>query len=424
MTQAALPRHYRRNFWSLAADYCFFGVASTLINPNTVLPSFLTALGAAPVIIGLVSSLHTAAGLIPQLLAARYLGDKPYKKPYILLPAGASRTLLLLLVVLLWATGARPAWLAIAAIALATAGFWAGNALAAVAWLDLISKVIPGRRRGRLFGGSQAVSGLLGLAAGAFVEWMLGERGPGFPHSYTWLYLLGVIMLALSWLSSALAVEEDPTPPTAVPSWRAYLPQLWAVVRRDPAFRRYLIARLFYALSALAMPFYMTFALRRLGLPAGVAGRYTSFGVAGGIAASLVYGWAGERWGSRWVIQAGAALGAAVPLAALILPQLVSDPIWAAWAFGLVFFCLQATISSTMPGWMTYLLQLAPEGQRPLYIGLTNTLNGASTLFSLAGGLLLEWTGGRYGLLFGLTAAGMLVALWLTIRLPAADSAG
>ena len=102
MDQSALPRHYWRNFWALALDFCFFGVGMAFLSTSTVIPGFLTALGASSTVIGLMSSLQSAGWLLPQLFAARMLADKSRKKPYIMWPAGIGRTLWLVMAVLIW----------------------------------------------------------------------------------------------------------------------------------------------------------------------------------------------------------------------------------------------------------------------------------------------------------------------------------
>jgi MFS family permease len=410
MTESALPRHYRRNFWALVFDFGFFGVGMAFISQSTVLPSFLSVLGASSAFIGLVSSLQSASWLLPQLFAARYLADKPRKKPYILWPAAVGRTLLLLIAFLIWSTGAQPTWLIMLITALVVIGFWVGDGLASVPWFDLLSKVIPPRRRGRLTGTGQAFSGTLGFLAGAIVEWLLSDRGPSFPDNYALLFLLGFVMMVLSFLSLSMAVEEKSVPAHRVPSWREFIPQLWDVLKRDRVFRRYVIARQISGLSGLSIPFYMTYALEKLNLPTQVAGRYTSIGVVGSILAAIVFGWANERYGSKRVIQISLGLSALTPAIALLIPWLFTSETLLAWGYGLIFLGLSASRSSMLPGWMTFVLEWAPEAERPTYVGLTNTLNGVSTLFSMLGGMILQWTDNNYSALFAITIAGLSLA--------------
>ncbi len=417
-TENTLPKHYQRNFWCLAMDYCFFGVGVTFVSTNTVLPGFLTALGASSAFIGLVSSLQSASWLLPQLFAARYVASRPRKKPYILWPAAIGRTLLLVLAILIRAMGDGNANLVAVVVAVVTVGFWIGDGLASVPWFDLLSNMIPPRRRGRLTGIGQTLSGTLSFAAGFLVEWLLSDRGPTFPNNYAVLYLLGFVMLVLSYAAIAFAVEVPGTPKEKTPTWREYVPQLWRVFKQDRVFRWFIVVRQLSGLGMLSIPFYMPYALERLNLPAQVAGRYTSIGVVGGILAAVLFGWLNERHGSKRVILVGLTLGVLIPGVALLLPTILTDPAWLAWGYSLVFFLLSAMMSSMMSGWMTYVLEWAPEEERPTYVGLTNTLNGITPLFSTLGGLILQWSGKDYRLLFAITLAGLVLTWPLSLRLP------
>ena len=418
MAETALPANYRRNFWALVFDFGFFGIGMAFVSQSTVLPSFLTVLGASSAFIGLVSSLQNAGWLLPQLIAARYLADKPRKKPYILWPAAVGRTLLLVMAVLIWSTHAQPTWLIMLITALVVIGFWVGDGLASVPWFDLLSKVIPPRRRGRLTGTGQVFSGTLSFLAGGIVEWTLSEGGPSFPNNYAVLFLLGFAMMVASFIAIAMAVEAESVPARQVPSWREFAPQLWDVLKRDRVFRRFIIARQLSGLSGLAVPFYMTFAIAELNLPAQVAGRYTSIGVVGSILAAVVFGWINEQFGSKQVIGISLGLDLATPAIALLVPRLFTSDGALAWGYGLVFLSLSAARSSMLPGWMTYVLEWAQEADRPTYVGLTNTLNGVSTLFSVLGGVILQWTGHNYSVLFALTIAGLLLSWPFLLGLP------
>jgi MFS family permease len=418
MAGTALPANYRRNFWALVFDFGFFGVGMAFVSQSTVVPSFLTMLGASSAFIGLMSSLQSAGWLLPQLIAARYMADKPRKKPYILWPAAVGRTLLLVMAVLIWSTQAQPTWLIMLITTLVVIGFWVGDGLASVPWFDLLSKVIPPRRRGRLTGVGQVFSGTLSFLAGGIVEWMLGKGGPSFPNNYAVLFLLGFAMMVASFIAIAMAIEEESVPARQVPTWREFAPQLWAVLKRDRVFRRFIVARQLSGLSGLAIPFYMTFAIQKLNLPAQVAGRYTSIGVVGSIMAAVVFGWANERFGSKRVIWISLGLNIATPAIALLVPRWFAGTPSLAWGYGLVFLGLSAARSSMLPGWMTYVLEWAEEAERPTYVGLTNTLNGVSTLFSVLGGVILQWTGHNYSVLFSLTIAGLVLAWPLLLGLP------
>ena len=238
----------------------------------------------------------------------------------------------------------------------------------------------------------QIFSGVASFVAGFVVEWLLSDRGLAYPNNYAMLFLIGFVMLAFSFVAVALIVEEKPSSVSKAPSWREYMSRLWRVFREDRVFRRFIFARQLVGLSGLSMAFYMPYAIHQLALPEQVAGRYTSIGVLGGIVAAITFGWLNEHYGSKRVLLASMGLSLLIPAMALLVPLLFAGPLALAWGYSLVFFFLSAYMSSMMPGWMTYILEWAPEHERPAYVGLTNTLNGIVPIFSTLGGLLLQWT--------------------------------
>jgi MFS family permease len=103
---------------------------------------------------------------------------------------------------------------------------------------------------------------------------------------------------------------------------------------------------------------------------------------------------------------------------ALLTPRIFSDPSILAWGYGLVFLTYNVAIASFMPSWIAYILELAPEAERPIYVGMTNTFNSVSALVSTVGGLILQWTHQNYVLLFTMAALGTLAALPVLQTLP------
>jgi len=417
LTNPPLPKNFRRNFWCLIMDFGFFGVAMAFFSSNTIIPSFLTELGASSTVVGFMATLQRACWLTPQLFAARYMANKPYKKPYILWPAAIGRSLLLVLAGIVWGTQGRSPELLIPIAAVIIAVFWIADGLASLSWFDLLSKAIPPTRRGRMSGIGQTLSGILSFLAGFAVEWILSDRGVPFPNNYALLFVIAFVMLAGSYLGIFLLIESKGTATKDVPTWQEYLPQLWGLLKNNHTFRTYTIVRQIFNLNMLATPFYMTYALDVIGLPSHVAGRYTSIGVVGGILASLLFGMLNERYGTKSAIQASIWITAAVPVLAILVPQLVTNVTWLAWAYGLVFFALNASMSSFLPGWTAFVLELAPEAERPAYVGLNNTINGVATLFTTLGGLILQWSGNNYNLLFVIAALGTLAALPVALRM-------
>ena len=100
---------------------------------------------------------------------------------------------------------------------------------------------------------------------------------------------------------------------------------------------------------------------------------------------------------------------------ALIL-SLTGIPGQLAWAFPLIFALLGMVEAAIVLGYFNYVLDLAPEAERPVYMGLTNTLAGGLVVMPLIGGWLLERT--SYSTLFAVALLGVAPAALLALTLP------
>ncbi|MBC8264808.1 MAG: MFS transporter [Anaerolineales bacterium] len=408
--------HYWRNFVCFALDYVFFGVGMAFVSQTTVLPSFVSQLTDSAPVIGLSSTIMTGAWLLPQLIAASYLADKDRKKPYLMLPAAVGRPIFLLLAAVLFLGVDLSPTLILGLFFIGLAVFMSTDALAAVAWFDILSKAIPPTRRGRLFGIAQFFSGLLTVGAGVVVTTLLGPQGPPFPHNYALLFFLA----GLSFFASLVAMIflREPVTPTQTErlSWNAFLPKLLMVLRENRMFNLVTVLRLLTGFSGMALPFYIVYATKELHLGVGAIGLFLSSQVIGGILAGFVWGYLSERSGSKIVIQCSTMMALASPLLALLMGpigRLAGSSV--IYIYSLIFVALGALNSSMMPGFINFVLELAPPEERATYIALANTLCGALLLAPFLGGWLLQAT--SYPVLFAVTAVGISLGLVLTFRL-------
>jgi MFS family permease len=132
--------------------------------------------------------------------------------------------------------------------------------------------------------------------------------------------------------------------------------------------------------------------------------------------AGLVLGYLNERWGSRIVIQVSRLLALAQPMLALALTG-ASGMLRGGLPliYAVVFLLMGIINNALMPGFFSYLVDLASEEERPVYVGLSNTLSGILMVVPLAGGWLLEAT--SYPVLFAATAAGSALSLLFALQL-------
>jgi MFS family permease len=413
----SLPPHYRWNFVALIVDYVFFWTAFTFISIPSVLPAFVRQLTDSPIVVGLVSTVFMAGIFLPQLAVARIINDKPLKKPYTNLGL-AARAAIPLVAVALWAGLARHPTPMLILFFLCLGIFALGDGGCSVAWFDIIARAIPMNRRGRLYAISQVITGLLGVAIGGAVGLILDSQRLHFPSNYALLFSLA--SAALIPTSVALYLVREP-PPTAHPSQTAESKRLhFRVVLADPAFRRLIACRILVGTMNLAAPFYVGHAQDALHLPERVIGSFVAAQTAAGLIGSIAMGLVSERRGPRYVIRVASAVAIVAPLFALLAHLVRTD--WLVRGYPLVYVAFGIVNTAWILGFMNYMLEIAPEGLRPAYIGLGSTMMGVMAVIPTAGGWLLQST--SYPVLFGTTAA--LIALgWLLslgLRAPIQDN--
>ncbi|MCS7179473.1 MAG: MFS transporter [Anaerolineae bacterium] len=408
-----MPPHFRHNFIALLIDYFFFGVAYSFLNPNTVLPAFARTLTDSEPLVGMVSTIMAAGWLLPQLLAAAVIGRRPRKKPYLLRAIYIGRPTYFLLALVIWAGLPRyPGWMMVAFLA-GIGLFNLLDGIASVAWFDLMGAAIPPTRRGRLVGAGQLFGGLAGIGVGGLVGVILSSPAFPYPTNYGLLFALAGLALVPSNIALTLLREPErgaPSAPAVSFNLGSQLQEVWS---GWPDFRRLVFARWLIGLFGLALPFYILHATEVIGLPQAVVGWFVSAQMVGGIAASVGLGWLHERWGPRAAIWAGAAATLISPLLALLVH--LSRSYWLAQTYPLVYFFYGVTNNTWMMGMFNYLLEIAPEDRRPLFVGLYNTLGGLLVPVSFLGGVLLRFT--SYPFLFAVTALGVAGGFWISLRL-------
>ncbi|NOR82344.1 MAG: MFS transporter [Ardenticatenales bacterium] len=414
--------NYRRNMIAFLGDYIGFALAMTLTSTTAILPDFVGRLTDSLVVVGVFTSVSTGAWLFPQLIFARFLITKERKKPYVILGGVIGRPLYLLYAVALGLGLGRYPVPALLLLLLVQFFFFVTDSLAAVAWLDMLAKALPEAQRGRMISIAQLISGVLSIGAGVMIAALLSADGPPFPNNYAVILAAAGVSLVLSLLACVFIVEPTEPVEEQRPSWSSYLPDLLSTLRQDRSFARVIMVRLLAGFDGLATGFYILFAIRELGLPPETVGLFTAAQTAGRILASLGLGRLSQRVGSHRVIQVATAISLTAPLTALAL-SLAGGRAGAATItiYAWIYVVIGVVTSAGMLGFMNYVLELAPAGSRPTYIGLFNTISGVLVLLPTAGGFLLGVS--SYNVLFVLTAAVLAVAHVLSWHLPPARQA-
>lgn len=416
--QETLPPHFRWNFRAFFTDYVCFGLAFALFNPSSVLPAFVSQLTDSKPVIGAATAAFQAAWLLPQLPMARLINDKPRKKPYLLI-ALVGRVLWWVVALALWAGLARHRTAMLAVFFACVALFAGSDGASSVAWFDMLARAIPLKRRGRLIGLAQGTGRLAGVGAGALMALILARLA--FPGDYTIIFALAGVALIPSSVALTL-IREPPADCAPAQAERGARGGWLRILLADPAFRRLMVCRLLVGMTGMAVPFYVVHA-GELRLPQDIIGDFVAAQMLAGVFGSLALGRLSERRGPHHVARVASGAAGLAPLLALAV-HLASSRLpgeWLGRIYPLVYMALGLMDAGFMLGFMNYLLEIPPEGMRPAYVGLGNTVMAILTLAPIVGGWLLEAT--SYPVLLGLTTAIVAVGFLLSLRLKAARRA-
>lgn len=410
VSPARRERVYRRNFFLFLTDGILFTVAMSIIGPTTVIPDFIRRLTTSEILIGLSSSLFDVGWTLPQLFIARYIIRFERKKWWFAGPNIPVRFAILIfaVVTVLLGRGRPEAILVAFLICYLIAAI--GDGIVGVPWADLTGTSLDARWRARMFGLMTAVAGVIMLGVSPVIGVILSDAGPDFPNNYALLFGAAGVLFVLS-IIPVLFLHELPGGKAVekIPSFAEFIPALGRVLRTDVPFRAILITRMLTSLFMMAGPFYIGFATVQLGLSSQVAvPTLLAMQTIGSVTGSLVYTWLGARNNLLFMRLAlgGAAL---LPISALLAGLVGPLPLYVG------FLISGLTLSNLVFSYQNWMVGYATPDQRPVYIGLFNTVSAVVSLIApIIGGTVAQQIG--YEALFGLALVMVLSALMVTLR--------
>ncbi len=384
--QIEVQTHVRWNVAVNVIEGAFFWIGNAFYSFQTVLPLFVSKLTASPFALGWVSTVGNSGWLLPQLFTARWVQRTPVKKD-IVVKVGffSERIPILVLALIAWFVVPRSRELALW-LTLFTATWLAyGSGLIAIAWQSMVAKVIPQNIRGRFMGTASALGMAGGAGAAAIVTYILNTYA--FPGNFARSFALGALAGFLSWFFLSLTREPpDPLPPEEERGtfWRA----IPGVLRRDPYFTRYLVARMFVVAGNMGAGFLAVYAVGRWHLSDGQAGVFSGVSMAAQFVAYLLLGALADTRGHVVVLKLGALVTTLSFAVAAVTPYVFL--IYGAFAG------LGVAMASYIVSGMMIVPEFAPGEQLPLYFGLSSTLPGiVSMLAPMAAATLISMWGYR-----------------------------
>lgn len=411
---AAAPPHFRRNFTLAVANGVIYSGADAFIDPNTVLPLFLSRLTSSHALIGLGSSLASVGWFSPQLVMSNVLEGRAYKLPVYRLAAVIRVAALAGLAGLIpWLAMRHPEALLVSFFLLF--GVYAlGGGFAGVSFMDVVAKTIPPDRRGYLWSLRLGIGGVFAVAMGWIVRRVLATHE--FPTSFSLIFAGASCLVLVSLASFSFCIEPPDRHIGKRPTLERHVREAFRVLREDARFRRLFRARMLFGLWAMSSPFYALYAMQKLGFEPRTAGTFLIAQTLGAVLSNIVWGrWSAGR-GDVAVLARASLLALAAPLSAIAAGAVSASSAGGPPALGFVtlgllaitFFLVGAVTSGVGVGYPNLLLGLAPERRRTAYIGFMNSFIAPILILPTLGGLLVDTAG--FLVVFSASAAFALAA--------------
>jgi hypothetical protein len=175
-------RNFRWNFTFNLLDGSFFWFGYSFLAPAVILPLYISHYTNNKLLIGLIAMISTSFFTAPQLLTANWVEHTPVKRNILAFQGMLlERVPLFLLPAAVWLSIGKPS-LAVMVFFLLFAWHTLGAGLTAVAWQEMLAKIIPLERRGIFFGATNFLGNAAGVIGASVAAWLL-DRFP-FPYGY------------------------------------------------------------------------------------------------------------------------------------------------------------------------------------------------------------------------------------------------
>jgi MFS family permease len=396
--RANLKHNVTVNLW----DGGLFGAALGFASFSTILPLFVASMTDSALLIGLVPAIHSVGWQLPQLFTASRVARMRIYKPYVLTMTIHERIPFLGFagVALLTSFMGLNAGLAITFALLTWQGL--GGGFTANPWTSMISKIIPPESRGTFFGFQAGIANLL-ISLSAIGAGYLLDSLPS-PLGFTACFLIAALFFTFSWIALALTHEPEDKEKIIPEVPTHFWDDSKRILRRDKNFNWFLMARFLSQFATMGFSFYIVYALRRFNMDAITAGYLTATLTISQTLANAGMGWLGDKIGHRRMLIAGA-------VAALLSSLLAWKAGSIVWFFPIFALAGIANVSIWTIG-MAMTVGFGTEAERPIYIGLSQTLTAPATILApLLGG----WISDTIGFTRAFSASGVLSIVMLCI---------
>ena len=394
--------HLRRNYLAHLAHGLLGQTGMRLVNAPTFLPAYVFALSGSELIVGVARGLQYFGMFLSPIVGATIIEHRRRVLPVGFLIGSLMRVQILGLA-LAGIFLAPPGPLIATCVLLGLFGVLLG--IQGVVFNFLVAKVIPVDKRGLLMGLRNALSGVTAAVVAVYAGRALVETN-AFGNGYAATFGLAFVLTSFG-LAMLLFVREPESPyvlePSRVSDRLRDLPRL---LRSDPDFTRYFLARALAVMGRMAVPFYWIYAQARIELSGSRLGEVTAAFVLAQSIGNLAWGVVADRVGFRAVFAASLGLWG---LSAVLL--LGTDDYL---RLLLVFAGLGAGLGGFQMSAQNLVLEFGLRHDLPLRIAVANSASElVAALSAVAGGMLALWV--SHTAVFAVAIASQAIALVIVL---------
>lgn len=374
------------NFLKNVGSGGFSKLANQLVSPGTTLPWIFSALNVPSGLVGALVPIKDAGSLFPQLFISAKIRAYSRRKWFWVIPSAFQGVCLLAMA---WVVKTQEELWAGIWILMLLALFSMASGVASISFKDILAKTIAKGKRGQLLAYRSVLGGIFTILAGIFLFLQQSQKSEDINYLF-WLVLGG----AACWLISAgffSGIYEERGATDGGRSPISELRQGKNLWKENGNLRRFIITRGLLMAIPLAQPFFVVIAQRELGNEVKNLGFLVLVSGLGAVLSSPFWGKFAD-YSSRKMMKVVSLLG----IGSILL--MFSFPFWpedflSIYSFAVIFLLHVMIYGGARLSRKTYLVDFAPEDERPLYVSLSNTMIGIFTLIAAILGGLSAWIG-------------------------------
>lgn len=383
----------------------FLALTMSMIDISTVLPSLISNLTNSTVAFGGIYSIMLGAPFVFNLIFSSYLQKFVLKRKFLVLGIYMRSISFLGMAIVTFLFAKTNPILALISLYLLIFLFSISGGFASIAYSDIVGKLLPSEKRGGLYAARQFISGIASLIGGFFIAWVFKQGNLIFPMNYAIGFIIGAFGLMVGGMGfwrlkepASEIINED------LRIKNNFANNILGILKVDKVFLKYIILENITSVSLMILPFYIVYIKNSYSNYMDNLGAFVIAQVVGGISSNFLWAFISRKFGSKFVVKLCIFIGAMIPIIALII-----NPLGSIW-YILVFILIGFITSGREIGFESYLLDIAPNERRTIYLGIRGSLNIMVVLLPLVGGIFIKFLG--YNLTFGFVSLIMFLAFF------------